>query len=257
MKYELLNMDEQDSFSVYATSNLTWEPHFHKAIEIIIVISGEIDCTINNKKYTLAENEAVIIMLNQIHSFTTNNHSRIQLIRFSPKLAGTFFKQYENQIPANNKFKIIHPLPYTSKGLPQPENIFELKGLIYTLIGDFCYQCKEWTSVSADKNIIYQLVLYIEENFKNPCSLKTAAKSLNYDYTYVSKEFLKVTGLTFVEYLNNCRINYACYLLENSDLSVTQIAYECGYNTLRTFNRNFLKYANVTPIKYLKSKSNL
>lgn len=136
--------------------------------------------------------------------------------------------------------------------LDQPENVYELKGIIYSLLGDFCRSNREWSNSAIEKNIVYQLIMYIEENFKDSCSLKDAAKKLKYDYSYISKEFLRITGITFVEYLNNCRINHACYLLENSDLPITQIAFECGYSTLRTFNRNFLKYTNTTPIKYLK-----
>lgn len=255
LNYENFNIKD-NSFAIYPAYDLTWNAHFHRAIEIIIVLNSEIICTVNNKEYTVTKDEAVMIMPNQIHSFQTEHTSKIQIIRFTPNLAGSFYKQYKDKIPADNHFIPVHPLPFSKNGsLSQPENLFELKGLIYTLLGDFCRCNKEWLPISDEKSLIYQLIMYIEENFKNSCSLKDAANSLKYDYTYISKEFLRVTGLTFVEYLNNCRINHACYLLENSDLTITQIAHESGYNTLRTFNRNFLKYANTTPAKYLKSKS--
>ncbi|MGM9937981.1 MAG: helix-turn-helix domain-containing protein [Candidatus Ornithomonoglobus sp.] len=250
--YEAFNLNSDDSYSIYATSDLAWDAHFHRAIECIIALSGEIICTVNSKEYLLKKDDALLIMPNQIHSYKTEKHSRIQLVRFSPGLAGTFMQQYERFIPADNRFKLLHQLNYYSKGLVQPQNLYELKGLIYTLLGDFCTACTEWLPISSEKNIIYRLIMYIEEHFREDCFLKDAADALSYNYTYVSKEFLRTTGLTFVEYLNNCRINYACHLLGATDLPITRIAEECGYSTIRTFNRNFLKYTQTTPVKYLK-----
>lgn len=255
--YENLNMTNEDSFSIYAVSDLTWQAHFHRALEVMIVLKGEVICTVNKHEYLLSEGEAVLVMPNQIHSIDTMNSSRVQLVRFSPSLVGSFYKRYENKIPADNRFKVIHPLAYEPKGLIRPENIFVLKGILYSLIGDFCLIEREWLDASPEHDIIYKTILFIEENFKQDCTLKDAAKHLNYDYTYISREFLRVTGLTFSQYLNNCRINHACCLLENTDMPITQIARESGYDTLRTFNRNFIRYTGTSPSKYLKNKDHL
>lgn len=60
-----------------------------------------------------------------------------------------------------------------------------------------------------------------------------------------------------MEYLNNRRITHACKLLETTKLNSTQIAYECGYNNLRTFNRNFLKYTNTVPSEYKRKLTDI
>ncbi len=255
MNYENFNMNEPDSYTMFTKVNLTWGAHFHRAIEIIMVTDGEIICTIGGRDYTLHPFDAVLIMPNQIHSIKTCEYSRINLIRFSPKLVGTFFKQWEHSIPENNQFRLTQALKLSAPTLSKPTNIFHMKGLLYTIVGDFFNSNPTWLPIPTDLNLIHRLIMYIEENFKTSCTLESAARELNYNYSYLSKEFLKISGITFMEYLNNCRIIHACYLLENTDMSITQIAYECGYNTIRTFNRNFLKYANTTPAKYLQEQA--
>lgn len=59
-------------------------------------------------------------------------------------------------------------------------------------------------------------------------------------------------NITFTEYLNNYRISQACYLLKNSNQSIGEIAINCGYNSLRTFHRNFRKITEMTPNEYRK-----
>ncbi|MBP8313173.1 helix-turn-helix domain-containing protein, partial [Clostridium neonatale] len=49
-------------------------------------------------------------------------------------------------------------------------------------------------------------------------------------------------------------ISYAIHLLKNTDLSITDISFSCGYSSIRSFNRNFLKIVNTTPKNY---KNNL
>ncbi len=251
IKYENVNIGT-DTFSIYTATDLTWNTHFHQAIECATVTDGEINCTIDGRLYKLTTGDSVLIMSNQMHSFETKKHSKIQLVRFSPKLVGSFFHVFNNKIPLDNYFKIHYPAPHHSNGLPQPENIYALKGLVYFILGKFCSQQKDWKNVVHKQGIVHEIILYIEENFKNNCTLKEISAFHNYDYTYLSRIFLKVTGITFVEYLNNCRIIHACYLIENTDMPITQIAHECGYSTIRTFNRNLLKYTNTTTKKYMK-----
>jgi len=59
--------------------------------------------------------------------------------------------------------------------------------------------------------------------------------------------------VTFVEYLNIVKIGHACRLLGEKDQNVVEIAYQCGYNTLANFNRQFKKIKNMTPSEYRKT----
>jgi AraC-like DNA-binding protein len=66
------------------------------------------------------------------------------------------------------------------------------------------------------------------------------------------KFFKKATGKTYSDYLNEMRINEACRLLVQTEKSVNQIAFDCGFETLSYFNRVFLNKKGITPSGYRK-----
>ncbi len=67
----------------------------------------------------------------------------------------------------------------------------------------------------------------------------------------------KRTGKTFIEYLNDVRIGYASRKLIERDLSVSEIAFMCGFNNIANFNRVFKKNKNRTPTKYRQDFSGI
>ena len=59
--------------------------------------------------------------------------------------------------------------------------------------------------------------------------------------------------MTFVEYLNTIRIGHVCKLLADSDENVVNIAYECGFNNLANFNRQFKRLKGMSPSEYRRT----
>lgn len=81
-------------------------------------------------------------------------------------------------------------------------------------------------------------------------TLSDAAKLAGLTPSAFSRFFRKMTRETFVGYRNRCRIREACRLLAETDLSVTDIAYESGFGNLANFNRCFRKNKNMVPREY-------
>jgi AraC-like DNA-binding protein len=73
--------------------------------------------------------------------------------------------------------------------------------------------------------------------------------------------FKKTTGRTFTSYLNELRISYACRMLIESDLSISEIAFKAGFRNLSNLNRRFLNLKRVSPKIYrqqmIESASNI
>lgn len=253
IEHENPNTNIEDPYSIWTQKNLTWNTHFHYAIECIILLKGEIFCTVTGETHRLQEREAVFIMQNQIHSIETKKESEILIMRFLPEFIGTFFHAYRNKIPENNKFVVPQEVELPGHEMYKADNVFLAKALVYRIVGEFCRQVTVWNKQTKESNLIRNMIQYVDDNFTADISLTKLAKQLNYNYSYMSAEFLRIMGMSFMDYVNNCRVNHACYLLKNTKLSITDIAHESGYQSIRTFNRNFLKYANTTPAKYLKS----
>lgn len=106
---------------------------------------------------------------------------------------------------------------------------------------------------SDSNNILYSLINYVQENYKETCSIRQISKEFGYDYYYMSKYFRQKIGMTFTEYLNQYRILQAGFMLKNTNEPISSIAMQCGYDTICTFNRIFKLYTGTTPAKYRKS----
>jgi AraC-like DNA-binding protein len=100
---------------------------------------------------------------------------------------------------------------------------------------------------------VVKLTNYINENYKNPLTLEDAAKKLNMSRTYLSKLFHSNTGFTFKNYLSIIRIKHAKELLLNTDKSVIDIAYECGFEDSNYFSTAFKKAEKMSPLEYRKT----
>ncbi|WP_367753037.1 AraC family transcriptional regulator [Flavobacterium sp. WC2430] len=96
--------------------------------------------------------------------------------------------------------------------------------------------------------IVYE---FIEENFQRSISLEEIAEKTNLSKAAFCRYFKKMTQLTFIEFLNQYRIEQAKRLLK-SDKNVTETCYECGFESLSYFNRIFKKVVGINPIQFKK-----
>jgi AraC-like DNA-binding protein len=99
---------------------------------------------------------------------------------------------------------------------------------------------------------INKVCLFIQNNFQNKIYLKEVADLIYLTESNFCKFFKKATGKTYSDYLNETRINEASRLLIQTDKTVSQISFECGFDTLSYFNRVFLNKKFLTPSKYRK-----
>lgn len=236
-------------FHIFTDENLCFDAHFHTAIEFCYVMEGEVEFTVDAVTYTAVKGEAVVAMPNQAHSIKTRKYSKLKFIQVTPDVTGYFYTEYKNKIPENNKFTVPDASLIDMPIIPVP-NIYRVKAIAYLLISCLCEQCSNWKEKRSELTIVEDMLVIAETDFSSDITLKTIAQRLGYNYAYLSRIFCTSIGMNFSDYLNNCRINQACYMLKNTDKPITEIAYEVGYKTLRSFNRNFLKYAQQTPLKY-------
>ena len=244
--FEHHGIDDKEVFHVSHLQNFDFPLHFHHAYELIIVNEGQLTVTIDQREYTMNQNDVAFVFNNQMHGFQTVKQSDISIVIFSPEIIGHFFMNYKGVIPENNVMHIDH-LP----NLSELDSIYQQKGFLYQLCGQLVNQT-EFIPVeySTKTKVLHKILFYVDKHFSKDCTLKKIAKELQYDYAYISKLFVQMMNMTFTQYLNHYRISQACYLLRNSPQSITEIAFNCGYDNLRTFNRNFKKVTNQSPTTY-------
>jgi AraC-like DNA-binding protein len=99
--------------------------------------------------------------------------------------------------------------------------------------------------------ILERIFSFIHDNFCNPhITLEQAANAAALSKFYFTRFFKQQTGQTFHTYISRLRVNHAEKHLAESDLPIIEIAYLCGFYSLKTFNRVFKAYAGTSPSGY-------
>ena len=93
---------------------------------------------------------------------------------------------------------------------------------------------------------------YVMKNFREKISLDEVAAIANMSPSSFSRYFKVHANKTFSDFLTEIRIGYSCKLLTNQKMSVSQICYDSGFNTLSNFNRQFKEVTHYNPLEYRK-----
>ncbi|WP_374165043.1 two-component regulator propeller domain-containing protein [Arcticibacter sp. MXS-1] len=108
---------------------------------------------------------------------------------------------------------------------------------------------------SENEKFINKVLVYIEENLNNPqLSVEAMARNLLMSRASLYKKILEITGMSPVEFIRSVKLDRAVVLLEQSDLTIAQIAYQVGFSTPNYFARAFKAKYNMVPSEYLSKK---
>jgi AraC-like DNA-binding protein len=103
-----------------------------------------------------------------------------------------------------------------------------------------------------DQECIDRIFRFTHSHFRDPISLRNVARVACMSVPSFCYYFKRRTQKTYIDFLNEVRINHACNQLLTTDLPVTDICYDSGYNTIGHFHRQFLKLRKTTPLQYRK-----
>lgn len=103
-----------------------------------------------------------------------------------------------------------------------------------------------------NSNRIKKVYEYIQEFYHKKITLEEISSLVNMSPVSFNRFIKKRTGKTFINYVNDTRISFAARLLSETDKSIGEICYECGFNNIANFNRIFKKNKNCTPSEFRK-----
>lgn len=233
--------------------------HWHKNIEINLILKGSAKFIIDGKEYNLKAGEFCVINSGVIHAGApglSDNSSGMELITilweydFFETYCKDFYK-YRFDIDMINpaakeiRDKIIEiGILYRAKS-----SFYEMKiSAQLLLVGVILlreFLCEEKNNLEYKRlknvNLIQSSVEYIEKYYFEKLSLEDIAKTVNMAPTYFSKVFKKMTGINFYEFVILCRIRHAREDLMNTDMSMTDITYDFPPTFVMTSEEDFLR----------------
>ena len=91
---------------------------------------------------------------------------------------------------------------------------------------------------------------YVQDNYDKKISLEEISNLVNMTPVSFNRFIKKRTGRTFITYVNDIRISLASRMLLESDHTIGEISYKCGFNNIANFNRIFKQNKKITPSEY-------
>ena len=252
IEYELERSQSDNYYYCRTEKDLQHHTHVQSSFEFIYVFEGELSAYINAEEFRLKQGNAILILPHQIHSYVTTQKSSYFLAIFSPSFVYDFYVATKDQSATNPVFSPNKNIIPELREI-DPKDIYRTKSILYKLVSIF----DQGTTYSSDFNtkdetFLKKCLNYIERNFMHDVSLVGLSKELGYDYNYMSGLFNNFFNKSFLSFVNDYRINHAKHLLVTTTDSIAFIATACGYDNIRSFNRNFIKLTKTTPKNYRK-----
>ncbi len=254
MFYEFQHAGVGEYTKILFGKEIDFPSHLHTSFELIAALSGQIEVVLDGNKNIIKEGDALLVFPNQIHSVFDKGTTHLFLI-FSPEIVKTYTAQISGKIPKNSLFTPSKPLLKSLCTLKENSPIIEKMGVLYTLCAEFDKGAEYTVRKKDSNNTLYSIFEFVEQNYNKDPSLAALSSALGFSYSYLSRYFKKTVGISYKSYVNRFKISKASYLLETTDMSVLDCALECGYESLRSFNRNFFHVFNITPTEYRTRKS--
>ncbi len=247
---------------LYDYKNFSFPAHFHSGMELIYAMQGRITLVVEGDNHEIGEGELGIVFPGQIHSYETSlgNINNGKIILLGQRLLGEYNAELSGYAVASPVFALsrlhadciaaINTL-ISSDG----EDIRVQKAYSQLFLCRFLPAVQLIARGPSEEGLLYSLVKYMEENFRENISLTDVANALYVSKYHLSRIFSRVLKKNFNDYLNSLRINAAVQLMDSTELSITKIAYEVGFGNNRTFNRAFQKQMNTTPGAFRKNRT--
>ena len=142
-------------------------------------------------------------------------------------------------------------LPYLNR-IKRLMFFYEIMDLIgrsdsFSYLASADYVKTKFKTTNSRVNRIHEFLM---KNYQNDIDLHEVADIVHMAPASACRFFKSSTGLTIFEYLNKIKIDYSCQLLLNTDLNIVDISYDCGFNNLSHFNKQFRKFINKTPTQF-------
>ncbi|MBQ8743354.1 MAG: helix-turn-helix domain-containing protein [Clostridia bacterium] len=250
----IIDSSKKYYFSDALHKNVECFPHLHTHSEIVLTTSGVLTMTAGKKTYKLKAGEALFIPPLEMHSFSSPEDNVCHVIMFSNDLIPFFFNYIKkNQIEDHiftvssdiiNMINAIIPVPKNDV------NPIDAQAILAPLCREALVQCAFSERSIAYEDPLFYALEYMGEHFAENIDLKTVASKVGVHPVTLSKAFSLRAGVSFNFYLKYLRCINATDLIRNENMTFTQIAYESGFGSVRSFNRAFIEIFGVTPSNY-------
>ncbi|WP_430928723.1 AraC family transcriptional regulator [Polaribacter marinivivus] len=269
-KFEKVPINNEKSIVAFRYSGTYFDApwHFHPQHELTFIEKSKGTKFIGDYVGSFEEGELVLIRSNVPHcwknSVISNTGCTSLVVQWNK---GIYAKVPEMEIVfkmlKDASKGLIFNRKDTLKVLPLIKDLLLLEGTdlylklqnLLVLLSNFEYQQLSEKNFIDDlpskfSSRIRKVHNYVENNYQRKIKLEEIANLVNMSEQSFSRFFSKLMGRPFFTFLNEYRINLAKRMLMDTDWSVREICFACGYESVAFFHRQFNKFCSTTPSKY-------
>ena len=267
---------KDDPFSTYHIENrgqsFQIPVHWHDELEIIYVKSGFLTVSISGENYIGKPGDAFVVSPGNLH-FMGSQTGNVDYFTFLFPLKYISFRTddiLDDKLlePLNSGHLIISPeIEDTVKeqceqlveiyGAKKEESQSKITAQIKTKIILLQFILELWkkgfiveNDTSGKNTVEKEMVSYIQQNFTGKILLKEFGEQFHLSEKYISRYFKEHFHITISQYVTYLRLEHAKQLLQDTDIPVTEVAMQSGYQNVSYFIRSFKKTYGMSPLKY-------
>jgi len=278
-------MHEQISFAPRTMLKVKWDDfphftypwHFHSEFEIVYVLKSSGKRFVADSVESFAEGDLILLGSNLPHFWKTETSDETEKENRVNAIVVQFHKDFfrEEMISYNEFHSISELLKRAARGMSfskypgekigkMLKRLLKLNGLErmlyfikildamahtenYRLLASNAYQLGEHRELNSRLD---KIMHFINTNYQRKISQEEIASHIGMTTAAFCRYFKEKTGKGFIFFVNEMRIGYACKLLIENHLPISQICFECGFNNLSNFNRIFKRLTGYTPGEY-------
>lgn len=264
MYHEVINYATKKYPFLIEHTDVKYIPHFHDETELVYVLNGSLNVIIENNSFILKEGEIGIITPKLIHNLYSFESNKTFVMKLFPVIDISNIQLVDAVVsPGSENYELLKK--YISDMMIENNN----KSLGYELSVNICAEkiflaiirnmkyilLEDATKIklASKSNFLNSVTSFLEQHYAEEFSLEDIAKHLNYTKSYFCHYFKRITGVTFWKYYTIFRLGKSIQLMKDyPDKRYIEIASECGFKNIRSFNEAFKKYHQCTPREYMK-----
>ena len=255
MIYQSFNSHIRYNYVPKLYTDFDFVEHLHSDFEIIYVLEGSTILTVDEKDVPLHEGDFALVLSNQIHSYHTPAASRVWIGVFAEDYVRDFAAEMKDKQGKNVRFccdETVRAFVFKYMIYARNPTRNELSACLTILCAQY-QKNNVFTKILPSRgNYLHDILNYISLHYTENISLKTAADALHINMNYLSRYFHKNIAMNFTDFVNHYRVSHAQALLAK-DLDIAVVSFECGFQSIRTFNRVFKEITGQTPRDYRRT----
>ena len=239
-------------FTVKQVTLTQYQPfHWHDFYEIEYILDGSGEYIINGIAHEIKPQALFFSTPSDFHEITFHNPTTIIKVQFLPEMINSdLYSLLDTPVVLNdedNAFRLYLAHIYThSKNFDNYSQLFinHIINALLILITTSRNQTDGKKLYTVNEHF-HKVLSYINNHFTEEISLHELSKKVNLSPDYLSTLFKKHSGQKISDYITTIRLNHAYKLIKNTNMTINEICYSCGYNSYPHFIRTFkAKYGN-------------